>query len=249
MFSSLLSTSKSLIILSFFFYLFSLFLSACSDSGTNPTPQPPGYQEDIPWPSLADSPWPMYHHDPQNTGRTNYPGPTTGNMAWEINSLYATGGVVIGEDSSIYIVGYQPNLMPIGGLISFDHKGQLKWVFPIPAHYVEYLEYAHPIVANDGTIYTISIFDTVYAINSDGSLKWRKGGFNLQSTNMNIDKKGNLYFIDNNTELVCISPQGAEQWRMPGLDTHGYHEIHMAFSPDGNTLYIPGSRINCFNCC
>ena len=32
-------------------------------------------QVDIPWPSLADTPWPMFHHDPQSTGRSKYAGP------------------------------------------------------------------------------------------------------------------------------------------------------------------------------
>lgn len=29
-------------------------------------------QYDIVWESLADSPWPMFHHDPQSTGRSKY---------------------------------------------------------------------------------------------------------------------------------------------------------------------------------
>lgn len=32
-------------------------------------------QVDIPWQTLADSPWPMIKHDPQLTGRSPYKGP------------------------------------------------------------------------------------------------------------------------------------------------------------------------------
>ena len=44
---------------------------SCKESPITPSesPKPPGYQEDIPWPSLADSPWPMFYGNPQNNGR------------------------------------------------------------------------------------------------------------------------------------------------------------------------------------
>jgi hypothetical protein len=57
-----------------YFVLFLLLmLLSCKENPTTPSeePKPPGYQEDIPWPSLADSPWPMYRGNPQYTGRAN----------------------------------------------------------------------------------------------------------------------------------------------------------------------------------
>ena len=53
-----------------------LLLTACEDEVIQSPPKPPGYQEDIPWPSLADSPWPMNHHDPQSSGRSKFIGPS-----------------------------------------------------------------------------------------------------------------------------------------------------------------------------
>ena len=54
-----------------------IFISCRKDTTGIETeePLPPGYQQDIPWPSLADSPWPINHGDPQSTGRSKYPGP------------------------------------------------------------------------------------------------------------------------------------------------------------------------------
>ncbi len=60
---------------------------------------PPGFQEDIPWPSLADSPWQMYHGDPQSTGRSKYPGPISGTIDWFVDSLYTYSGISIGDGS------------------------------------------------------------------------------------------------------------------------------------------------------
>jgi len=39
-------------------------------------------QQPIPWPSLADSPWPFIRGDMQATGRSKYIGPITNNVVW-----------------------------------------------------------------------------------------------------------------------------------------------------------------------
>lgn len=39
-------------------------------------------QVKIPWPSLADSPWPILRGDMQGTGRSEYIGPRTNNVIW-----------------------------------------------------------------------------------------------------------------------------------------------------------------------
>ena len=65
--------------------LFLISWSSCRKS-TEPIgteKPPPGFQENIPWPSLADSPWPMADHDPQSTGRSNLKGPITNTIDWE----------------------------------------------------------------------------------------------------------------------------------------------------------------------
>ncbi|MDP2364134.1 MAG: hypothetical protein Q8M94_10235, partial [Ignavibacteria bacterium] len=78
-----------------------ILFTACKDEITQPPPKPPGYQEDIPWPSLADSPWPMYQHDPQNTGRSKYKGPQSGVTTWDYDSVSIESSVVIGLNGSI----------------------------------------------------------------------------------------------------------------------------------------------------
>ncbi|MBC7187147.1 MAG: PQQ-binding-like beta-propeller repeat protein [Calditrichaeota bacterium] len=63
-------------------------------------------QQEIPWPSIADSPWPVMGADPQGTHRGRYPGPRAGRVVW---SLVLCGwswpplGVVVGGDGTIYL--------------------------------------------------------------------------------------------------------------------------------------------------
>ena len=68
---------------------------------------------------LADSPWPMFLHDPQHTGRSPYNGPSTPALKWS----YATGGGVstssIGPDGTLYIASK--------GLYALTTNGILKW--------------------------------------------------------------------------------------------------------------------------
>ena len=76
----------------------------CHDKNTNePLPDNTHPQVDIPWPSLADSPWAMYHHDPQSTGRSPYHGPTNGMIKWTFKPDGAIhSAIALDEESNIY---------------------------------------------------------------------------------------------------------------------------------------------------
>ena len=86
-------------------------LTGCSKEPTK-TEDTPSPQEHIPWPSLADSPWTMFHHDPQSTGRSQYVGPQIGNVKWEFSFHpgHAQGSVAIGLDSSIYFASSRDSI-------------------------------------------------------------------------------------------------------------------------------------------
>jgi len=79
-----------------------VLLASCSDLGSDPSPpEASGRQYPIAWPSLANSPWPMNHADPQSTGRSKYRGPSQGMLAWQYDTVYAETGVVMADDSVI----------------------------------------------------------------------------------------------------------------------------------------------------
>ena len=77
----------------------------CSDSVTNPPNYPPGYQYDIPWPSLAYSPWPMYQNNPQSNGRSKYIGPQQGTLSDKIRAYNMQSSILIG-DSAVYFCAF-----------------------------------------------------------------------------------------------------------------------------------------------
>jgi len=104
--------------------VFAVMLTSCEQNPTAPNepPKPPGYQEDIYWPSLADSPWPMNHHDPQNTGRGTCIGPQEGIINWKFNGLYIEAAPVMANDSILYFT-------ETGAIHSLNINSKLNWTY------------------------------------------------------------------------------------------------------------------------
>ena len=228
---------KSLTFSFIFLMLFSslLLLTYCKDEVTQPTPKPPGYQEDIPWPSLADSPWPMGNHDPQNTGRSKFSGPALGQIIDSIPAYNLQAGCIIGPDSTLYFITSN-----LAKLTAVTLNGNIKWQRTIAVESV-----TTPLVDKNNRIYAAG-GKSLFCFTSQGDTVWefRCDGRFFVSYNLNIDKNGNLYIIDDTHTLYCISPAGNLNWkftdiRIPALSIHS-----PAFSPDGNTIYIQGDQVS-----
>ena len=72
---------------------------------------------------LADTPWPKYQRDLNNTGQSPFKGPQTNTNIWS----YTTGSIeyaspVIGTDGTIYIGSF-------AGLYALNPDGTLKWTY------------------------------------------------------------------------------------------------------------------------
>jgi len=193
----------------------------------------PGYQEDIPWPSIADSPWPIHHGDPQNTGRSDLSGPITGSIRFSLDSVVIGSGPTIGPDSIFYFVstGIRP------GFFAYDYDGRLKWQFPLANLPGD--EVGTPLIAANKTIYfNYPPSGNLYAINPDGSLKWKIADRRYVGISLNIGLDGVLYIFDENRSLLAIDQNGTIKWEFPSTDFFTYTTT---FSTDGKTIYILGS--------
>jgi len=208
-------------------------LTSCEQNPTAPNepPKPYGYQEDIYWPSLADSPWPMEHHDPQNTGRSHYGGPRIGEIEWSLDSIFIRNSIAVGADSSIYVSTGE-------GLYSIKPNGQTKWFFEFPEG--GGISYSTPLVAADGTIYCSfnGITKNFYGVNSNGTLKWQVKDIDLKMNAINIGLDGTLYFIQSGGILTALSKYGKILWTYTDSRFYGGENSGMSISPDGKTLYL-----------
>jgi len=218
-----------------------LYFSGCCKNSTGPEDKtdPIGYQKDIDWPTLADSPWPMFQHDPQGTGRSRYSGPKLGIISDWFNTI-AKGGSkftfsVIGPDDNAYLsIGniWSDSLSETNGfLFKYDKNGLPIWKVNLNGNDL----YNSPLIDKNGVIYIGSTDGYLCAINFDGSIKWK---FNATSQitcgfgGVTIGFDGKLYFSTLET-LYALNSDGTLDWSLPG-----YGNTRVLIAPNGNTLYV-----------
>lgn len=216
-----------------------IILTSCNKK--NPTETQPKIthpQANIPWASLADSPWPMYHHDPQSTGRSQYKGPRQGIIKWKFepdSTALIWPAIIIGSDSTVYFS--TQNEKTQYGTSSFLYAvypdGTLKWKYQFED--TQTSDFA-PLIAADGTIFigTTGITDYLNAIDPNGTLKWRRK-INVASQ-INIGLDGTLYFRGGDGYLYAVSQDGAILWNIK--EGYGFYYYGCSFSPDGSTIYL-----------
>ncbi len=220
--------------------IFSLSCDNPTESRSNPYEQQP-----IDWPSLADSPWPMYRHDPQLTNRSSYLGPEEGEIVWSytkpgVKSAKAFTAFAIGSDSTIYFgSSYEPiENRQTWYLYALSPDGNVKWKFRDNKAGIYLM--CGPLVTAEGRIIFGSPEGYVYALNGSGQLSWRytaTGG--IYSAVINIDKVGNLFFSDNYGSVYSLDKDGNLRWKIPSNDNFYANDVTaIAISPDGQTIYI-----------
>lgn len=213
----------------YFSFLLILILTAlsCSEKSVNPTEnqRPTGYQEDIPWPSLADSPWPMNHHDPQNTGRSDFMGPSSGVIDWLLDANYIQSGISIGLNKAIY-------LDKDNKLTSVNYSGLINWQYSLNGFIL-----STALIDKDNRIYFCAA-NMLYSL-IDDSLNWSYEAAGNTENMMTIGIDGIIYILDRTSKLYAINSSGKLLWDYSDQDFN-ISMGGMAFSPDGKTLYITG---------
>ena len=193
-----------------------------------------GYQEDIPWTSLADSPWPRYRNNSQNNGRTTFAGQNNGIIANSLSIERINSGIVVGGDSSVYFVTSYP-----GYLYSVNKNGKINWKLKLTEGEIE----STPIIGNDGTIY-VGLFQEkkLLAISSDGNILWSINTAGIVQVSMSISPDGTLYFVDIARNLNAVNKNGKLLWKLYEESFGSIGTTNSAMSPDGKVLYLTSSN-------
>ncbi|MFC1651558.1 PQQ-binding-like beta-propeller repeat protein [Patescibacteria group bacterium] len=198
---------------------------------------------------LAKSPWPMFHGGPQHGGLSSY---DTSRVDGTVKWAFETGDRIesspaIGTDGTIYIGNHDNTFYAI------NPDGSKKWKFKVgePEHgkkfNVQKGILASPAIAKDGIIYFSSLSDYLFALNSDGTEKWKfKLAINVDTwTSPLIGPDGTIYtgsgirfnsdVLEKSSEgpkgkLFAINPDGTEKWSFskksnvatsPAIDKNG----------------------------
>lgn len=158
--------SKTLIIVLCWTLMTTLIVTCTNptDSHTNPY-----QQHQIDWPSLADAPWPMARHDPQGTGRSQYIGPTDGDIFLNYNDdFYMDGSIAIGAQNDLYFIENKDSCY----LVKTSELGEMIWKTGLGLGH----SLCTPTLASNDLVYTsfVSPYGSeVVAINMDnGNRVW-----------------------------------------------------------------------------
>ena len=154
-----------------------------------------------------------------------------GSQKWSVPiDMSHNGCPLIGADGTIYM----PSLMKV---LALKPDGTPKWVFNSVSDYF----YGSAAIAPDGTVYLGSFLGSLYAINSDGTLKWKAINdinANFGDVSPAIAADGTIYLGSINGKLYAVNPDSSTKWT---YTTGGeLRESSPAIGPDG-TVYV-GSR-------
>jgi outer membrane protein assembly factor BamB len=174
---------------------------------------------------LADTSWPMFHHDLNHTGQSTHNGPDIAAVKWTFptgDRIY--GSASIGEDGTVYIGTNSRHSQTDSKLYGIYPNGTERWHWSPPPHNTFNLIDSTPAVASDGTIYVVSKDRRLYALYPNGTEKWEFHaplpwwlkwccctGFSLTSS-PTIGLDGTIYIGSNNHNLYAINPNGTEKW-------------------------------------
>ncbi|HZW38974.1 MAG TPA: T9SS type A sorting domain-containing protein [Ignavibacteriaceae bacterium] len=190
----------------------------------------PQTQNKIPWPSLADSPWPTLRGDMQATGRSEFVGPETLNVKWMGD--YPLGifhGPVIGYGDKLFFGTIALNSIEENYIYAVNPDSSLFWRYITNSSWPNELA---PLLTKDSSIIFLSNTGELYVLDFYGNLKWKKY-INNQFTDLSIDLNGNLYFTSKDT-LKILDSDGSYLLQKYIKKIYG----SITFSPNGQTIYF-----------
>ncbi|MCP4714584.1 MAG: PQQ-like beta-propeller repeat protein, partial [Deltaproteobacteria bacterium] len=178
---------------------------------------------------LGDTPWPKFHYDLRNTGKTANFGTTVGKLKWKfVTGAAVTSSPALDSNGILYIGSADNNFYAINaetGAIEWKYTTGGAIEFSSPAIDINGVVY---IGSNDGYLYA---FDTTTIDSLDPQPKWKYSystpPLGAISSPPTIDESGNILFASNDGYLYSITTSGTFNWRerieaswsCPALDT------------------------------
>lgn len=148
-------------------------------------------------------PWPQFHHDPENTGRTGSIGPETNKLLWKIQiGGYLSSSPVVGPGDTIYIGNSD------GVLSAITPAGEKKWEFRSRG-FIK----STPAVSPDRYIYFGSNDNNFYAVTPTGDTMWHYDA--QQQVACSPSTYNNYVYVGSATTFYAFDLSGRKQWEYP----------------------------------
>jgi outer membrane protein assembly factor BamB len=188
---------------------------------------------------VASAQWSQYHGNAQRTGFTSAVAASTLSLSWATDlGGPVVSSPVVGPDGTIYVGPVQEELLrPRTVVTAIAPDGNVKWRF-----YTKFVEndsptFSTPAVSPEGVIYFGSTDGAFYALNPNGTLKWKHQGTQPVIQSPVIAPNGTVYVgIDGN--LCSFTPAGALNWQIH------YSDLRLSGGPtlglDGTIYQVGG---------
>ncbi|MEK7729281.1 MAG: choice-of-anchor D domain-containing protein, partial [candidate division KSB1 bacterium] len=186
------------------------------------------------------SSWPIYRSDSGLSGAAKVEGPIIPDLYWVKSiGLEKIQSPVVSADGTIVFTSRGDEFV-----YALRTDGAEKWRFSykLPGGKNETFS-APPTLGSDGTVYVGSHEGSFFAINPNGSLKWRAKLGGYVGTAANIGKDGNLYLACDDAELYVFNPAGSLlcvgslDGEKPG-NTPAIVSFSQVYVPAGNSIFV-----------
>ncbi len=187
---------------------------------------------------LAGSGWPAFRNNAPMTAFTPARGPVLPEVKWQARfGSGQLGSPVVGIDGTIYVSGNADSALY--AIAAAD--GSLKWIFAGKAG--EKI-IAPAVVGQDGAIYFGSKASIFYALNPNGTERWRVTLGGAIHFSANIGSDGTIYVVAQDCRLYAISPAGKIKWQVSLLRFPGNGP---AVATDDVIYVVAGEFLDAFN--
>ncbi|NPV88381.1 PQQ-binding-like beta-propeller repeat protein [Coprothermobacteraceae bacterium] len=183
--------------------------------------------------------WPTYGYNAQRNGMSPYSlADNPGTVKWKYKMTVTDqvlSSPVIGSDGTVYVAS-RPYLYAI------SRDGAEKWKFKMfdEVNAAKYL--STPAIGADGTIYAGSDNGYVYALNPNGTLKWKALVKDFVHGSICIGNDGTIYAVTEDGTLYALNPNGTQKWSIKLGSSIGAPSVGL----DGSLLVaaIDGYRVS-----
>lgn len=138
----------------------------------------------------------------------------------------------LGPDGTIYVAGGHY-------LYAVHPQGEIKWTYATDA---KAFYFSSPAIGSDGTVYIGGADDLLYAISSDGSLRWTFKAGDMIESSPTIGADGTIYFGSRDGRLYAVQPDGTERWSVEIDPRKAGVFSSPSIGPDG-TIYVASGGI------
>ncbi|RLC55793.1 MAG: hypothetical protein DRI80_17185, partial [Chloroflexota bacterium] len=187
---------------------------------------------------LADSRWPMFHQNPQHTGRSLFPGSDTSDLKWRAflppgRRVWWSSVAIAPDGRTLYVgTGTGDRLYAIR---DDGTEGAFRWSYVTGRHF-----HSSPAIGADGTIYVGSDDGQLHALRDEGdtyAVKWTFQTGRYVRSSPTIAPDGTIYVGSLNGRLYALRDDGSTATLLWSALTGGSIYSSPALAADG-TIYV-----------